>query len=158
MKQKINLRLIGIAVIAVLATAIGITLIYYGLFKKQVQAGLRTNAEVLMETGVFEKSSQYADVKLPINNLRVTWIDSDGVVLFDNDNDINVMPNHKDRPEVQDAFHTGHGQCVRNSDTMDMNTFYYALKQKDGTVIRVSIKTAAHLLNWGVGTSMTTGS
>ena len=124
MKQKINLRLIGIAVIAVLATAIGITFIYYGLFKKQVQAGLRTNAEVLMETGVFEKSSQYADVKLPINNLRVTWIDSDGVVLFDNDNDINVMPNHKDRPEIQDAFHTGHGQCVRNSDTMDMNTFY----------------------------------
>ena len=49
-----------------------------------------------METGVFEKSSQYADVKLPINNLRITWIDSDGVVLFDNDNDINVMPNHKD--------------------------------------------------------------
>lgn len=42
MKQKINLRLIGIAVIAVLATAIGITFIYYGLFKKQVQAGLRT--------------------------------------------------------------------------------------------------------------------
>ena len=33
MKQKINLRLIGIAVIAVLATAIGITFIYYGLFK-----------------------------------------------------------------------------------------------------------------------------
>ena len=77
---------------------------------------------------VFEKSSQYADVKLPINNLRVTWIDSDGVVLFDNDNDINVMPNHKDRPEIQDAFHTGHGQCVRNSDTMDMNTFLLCSK------------------------------
>ena len=149
MKQKINLRLIGIAVIAVLATAIGITFIYYGLFKKQVQAGLRTNAEVLMETGVFEKSAQYADVKLPINNLRVTWIDSDGVVLFDNDNDINVMPNHKDRPEVQDAFRTGHGQCVRNSDTMDMNTFYYALKQKDGTVIRVSCDASSLLSVFG---------
>ena len=34
MKQKINLRLIGIAVIAVLATAIGITFIYYGLLRK----------------------------------------------------------------------------------------------------------------------------
>ena len=110
---------------------------------------MRTNAEVLMETGVFEKSAQYADVKLPINNLRVTWIDSDGVVLFDNDNDINVMPNHKDRPEIQDAFHTGHGQCVRNSDTMDMNTFYYALKQKDGTVIRVSCDASSLLSVFG---------
>ena len=138
MKQKINLRLIGTAVIAVLATAIGITFIYYGFFKKQVQAGLRTNAEVLMDTGVFDRSSANVDVKLPINNLRVTWIDSDGAVLFDNDNDIQGMPNHNDRPEVQEAFQTGHGQCVRKSDTMNMNTFYYALKQKDGTVIRVS--------------------
>jgi two-component system phosphate regulon sensor histidine kinase PhoR len=82
MKQKINLRLIGTAVIAVLATAIGITFIYYGFFKKQVQAGLRTNAEVLMDTGVFDRSSANVDVKLPINNLRVTWIDSDGAVLI----------------------------------------------------------------------------
>ena len=101
MKQKINLRLIGTAVIAVLATAIGITFIYYGFFKKQVQAGLRTNAEVLMDTEVFDRSSANVDVKLPINNLRVTWIDSDGAVLFDNDNDIQGMPNHNDRPEVR---------------------------------------------------------
>ena len=70
-------------------------------------------------------------------------------MLFDNDNDINVMPNHKDRPEIQDAFHTGHGQCVRNSDTMDMNTFYYALKQKDGTVIRVSCDASSLLSVFG---------
>ena len=59
------------------------------------------------------------------------------------------MPNHKDRPEVQDAFYTGHGQCVRNSDTMDMNTFYYALKQKDGTVIRVSCDASSMLSVFG---------
>lgn len=149
MKQKINLRLIGTAVIAVLATAIGITFIYYGFFKKQVQAGLRTNAEVLMDTGVFDRSSANVDVKLPINNLRVTWIDSDGAVLFDNDNDIQGMPNHNDRPEVQEAFQTGHGQCVRKSDTMNMNTFYYALKQKDGTVIRVSCDASSMLSVFG---------
>lgn len=149
MKQKINLRLIGTAVIAVLATAIGITFIYYGLFKKQVQAGLQTNAEVLMDTGVFDRSSADVDVKLPINNLRVTWIDSDGTVLFDNDNDVGGMPNHNDRPEVKEAFQSGHGQCVRKSDTMNMNTFYYALKQKDGTVIRVSCDASSMLSVFG---------
>lgn len=138
MKQKINLRLIVTAVVAVLATAVGITLIYYGLFKKQVQSGLRINAEVLMDTDVFDTESGRVDVALSIQNLRVTWIDSDGTVLFDNDNDVADMPNHLDRPEVQAAIGDGYGQCVRRSDTMNMNTFYYALRQKDGTIIRVA--------------------
>lgn len=59
------------------------------------------------------------------------------------------MPNHNDRPEVQEAFQTGHGQCVRKSDTMNMNTFYYALKQKDGTVIRVSCDASSMLSVFG---------
>ena len=149
MKQKINLRLIVTAVVAVLATAVGITFIYYGLFKKQVQSGLRTNAEVLMDTDVFDTESGRIDVALSIQNLRVTWIDSDGTVLFDNDNDVADMPNHLDRPEVQAAIENGYGQCVRRSDTMNMNTFYYALRQKDGTIIRVACDASSILSVFG---------
>ena len=36
MKNKINIRLAGIAILAIVATMFGITFIYYGLFEKQV--------------------------------------------------------------------------------------------------------------------------
>ena len=80
MKQKINLRLIGTAVIAVLATAVGITFIYYGLFKKQVQEDLRINAEILVDTGAFStgvESKIINESEFPIENLRMAWIGAD---------------------------------------------------------------------------------
>lgn len=149
MKQKINLRLIGTAVIAVLATAVGITFIYYGLFKKQVQEDLRINAEILVDTGAFStgvESKIINESEFPIENLRMTWIGADGTVLYDNDNNPQDMQNHFDRPEVQNALANGSGECIRKSDTMNMSTFYYALKQKDGSVIRVS-RDAGNIIN-----------
>lgn len=149
MKQKINLRLIGTAVLAVLATAVGITFIYYGLFKKHVQEDLRINAEILVDTGVFsvgEGSKAIKESEFPIENLRVTWIGADGTVLYDNDNNPQDMQNHFDRPEVQNALDKGSGECIRKSDTMNMSTFYYALKQEDGSVIRVS-RDAGNIIN-----------
>ena len=71
-------------------------------------------------------------------NLRITWVDADGTVLYDNDKDATLLENHKDRTEIQEAFKTGVGEEVRRSDTLDMDTYYYALKLEDGTVIRVA--------------------
>lgn len=59
-------------------------------------------------------------------------------MLFDNDNSAAQLENHSDRPEVQEAFQDGEGESVRKSDTMDMNTYYYAVILEDGTVLRVS--------------------
>lgn len=70
-------------------------------------------------------------------NLRVTIVDKEGKVIFDNFADTKQMDNHKDRPEIDDALETGEGSCVRHSDTLAKNTFYYALRRTDGTVLRV---------------------
>ncbi|MCR4902536.1 MAG: two-component sensor histidine kinase, partial [Butyrivibrio sp.] len=144
MKQKINLRLSLIALVAILATTIGVTIVYYGIFQKQVRDDLKQNAVLLVETDVFQKA--YTEGKenadslehLTSGNLRITWIDEDGTVLFDNDTDITGLSNHIDRPEIQEAFESGEGESTRRSDTMNMNTFYYALLLDNGTVLRVS--------------------
>lgn len=138
MKQKINVRLIWIAVIAVLATTVSITIIYYGFFKRQVRNDLRLQAELLRDTGILQSSTE--DLNLENEELRITWIAPDGTVLYDNDTDAALLPNHADRPEIQEAFEQGIGESVRLSDTMGMNTFYYAILLEDGTVIRVSIE------------------
>ncbi len=144
MKQKINLRLALIALIAIVTTAVGVTLVYYNLFQGQVKNDLKQNAQLLMETEVFQnaytegRENAESLAHLSAGNLRITWIDEDGTVLFDNDTDITGLPNHMDRPEIREAFETGEGESVRRSDTMNMNTFYYALLLENGTVLRVS--------------------
>ena len=136
MKQKINLRLILVAILAVILTMVSIIMVCYSLFQKQVKNDLRITAGALAITGVsdFTKDEAAYDEK----NLRITWIGIDGEVLYDNDVQANQMGNHLDRPEVKSAFLDGFGESIRESDTMNMKTFYYALLLSDGTVLRVS--------------------
>lgn len=136
MKQKINLRLILVAILAVILTMVSIIMVCYSLFQKQVKNDLGITAGALAITGVsdFAKDETAYDEK----NLRITWIGIDGEVLYDNDVQANQMGNHLDRPEVKSAFLDGFGESIRESDTMNMKTFYYALLLSDGTVLRVS--------------------
>lgn len=141
MKSKINIRLVGIAILAIITTVIGITIIYYSLFQKQIRADLSVSAKLLKDTHYFESvniDTDDIDLSTDINELRVTWIDKDGTVLYDNDASAELLTNHNDRPEIQEAFEKGEGEAVRKSDTMNKNTFYYAVLLNNGTVLRVA--------------------
>lgn len=134
MKQKINLRLVIVAILAAAMTMVGIILIFYNLFKTQVMKDLQTTANVLANTDI----SEIATSKNSEIDLRITWIDSDGNVLYDNDVSKDIMANHLDRPEVIDAIKYGKGESVRKSDTVNMKTFYQAILLEDGSVLRVA--------------------
>ena len=137
MKKKINMRLIGIALIAILVTLVGVTSIYYYLFENQVRKDLHVLADTLVDSGIFTKEKM-EQVDFKSDDVRVTWIDIDGTVLYDNWNDIDRMENHELRPEIKEAFEKGAGDSMRTSDTMQMNTYYYAVRIDDGTVVRVA--------------------
>ncbi len=149
MKRKINLRLAFIAVVAIVFTALATTVIFYNLFQTQVREDLKTNAHLLMETEMFQDvyrqaggsdTSAISDqmAQFDSGRVRITWIAPDGTVLFDNDVSASGLPNHLDRPEIQKALKTGEGESIRRSDTMNLNTYYYALRMEDGTVLRLS--------------------
>lgn len=154
MKQKINLRLALVSLIAIVMTVIGITLVYYSLFQQQVREDLKGSAGLLAQTGIFQ--NQFGDMsgrehldeeeKIWLSerfrpaNLRITWVGRDGRVFFDNDADAVELPNHLDRPEIQRAIESGEGESTRHSDTMNMDTFYYALLLENSTVLRVSVR------------------
>lgn len=136
MKQKINIRLALVAMVAMVLATIGVTGIYYNLFQQQVRQDLRVTAEMLSAAKIFEDPADLP--QLPVGDLRVTWVDADGSVLYDNEADPETLPNHADRPEIQMAFSEGAGETVRNSDTLNMNTFYYAKLLPGGTVLRLA--------------------
>lgn len=136
MKQKINLRLIIISILAVFVTLTCVTFVYYGLFKQQIKNDLRTQARIISSIGLNEikESNNIKDDE----ELRITWIADTGEVLYDND--VKNLDNHLDRPEVIAALKNKEGESVRESDTLNMRTFYYAILLKDGTILRVSIE------------------
>jgi len=77
------------------------------------------------------------------DRFRVTWIDTDGTVLFDTRVDESTMENHADREEIREAFATGSGSAVRNSSTLTEQTYYEARRLSDGTVLRISANQAS---------------
>ncbi len=141
MKRKINTRLVLIAILAVLASTISTTIVYYNLFQRQIRNDLSVSAKLLKDTHYFETSDinpDNIDLSTDITELRVTWVDTDGTVLYDNDASTTELGNHSDRPEIQEAFENGVGESVRRSNTMNKNTFYYAVLLDNKTVLRVS--------------------
>lgn len=141
MKRKINLQLVAIAILAVMATAIGITIVYYGLFQRQIRQDLMINAKLLRDTQYFSSTDidvDSVDLSAENSELRVTWIDGDGTVLYDNDVDAAKLENHMDRPEIREAFETGEGDAVRKSDTLNEDTYYYAILLTNSTVLRIA--------------------
>lgn len=137
MKKRINKIIVLISLLAISLTTVLVTVIYYNLFRKQVTTDLKDYA-VLLEEYIDEKSFLESGAEVSEQKIRVTWIAENGGVLYDSKADSTVMENHLNRPEVQEAFETGEGQSVRTSQTFSDNTFYYARKLEDGSVLRVS--------------------
>lgn len=137
MKKKINKQLIGIAVMGIIVTMFLMSAVFYDLFRKQVQNDLVANVDILLSTGIFDEKNA-DEIEIDREDLRVTWIAADGSVLYDNNADVGGMGNHLDRPEVEQALAEGTGQDVRKSSTLNMSTFYYAVRLSDGSVLRVA--------------------
>lgn len=140
MKKKIHRALLVSSALAAALTLLFTMMVFYGLFREQIVEGLKADALVLRSLHVFDDIENiHPDALAPnTENLRVTLIDSEGTVLFDSDQDFGVMENHVNRPEITEAFLTGEGGDRRQSETLDKNLFYYAVRLNNGTVLRVS--------------------
>lgn len=82
---------------------------------------------------------------------RLTWVDTDGTVLYDSVADPATMENHGDRAEIRQALEEGSGQGKHLSNTLLQKNLYYAARLSDGTVLRIScVETTVGALILGV--------
>lgn len=70
---------------------------------------------------------------------RITWVEEDGEVLYDNWWDSDEMENHLERAEIKEAFANGFGESSRYSVTLMERTLYCAMRLPDKTVIRLGV-------------------
>nr|WP_320193899.1 diguanylate cyclase [uncultured Desulfobacter sp.] len=59
--------------------------------------------------------------------IRLTLMDTQGVVFFDSHHDYRKMENHAGRPEMKAALQGQPGKSSRYSNTLEKNMFYYAV-------------------------------
>ncbi|WP_346978055.1 sensor histidine kinase [Collinsella aerofaciens] len=71
-------------------------------------------------------------------DLRITLINKDGSVAYDNEASPSMLPNHGDRPEVVKAFESGSGSAERASSTLDEIMLYRAVRLNNGQVVRLA--------------------
>ena len=137
MARRIFRSMVALLVCVILGGTAVVVGCLYRYYEKEYTASLTSEAsyiaaDVEKEGGEFFESYSRED-------LRVTWIDADGTVLYDTVEDASKMENHADREEVQEALEGADGTSIRYSSTMQEKTIYYAERISDGTVVRVSV-------------------
>ena len=137
MTQRIFKSIFFVAVIVFAACVTLIMGFLYGYFSDVQRTQLQMQTE-LAAHGVNLDGNAYFD-GLEADDYRVTWIDIDGTVLYDNFSDETSMENHLHREEVQQALKTGFGEGERKSVTLEERALYAAQLLDDGTIIRLSI-------------------
>lgn len=82
---------------------------------------------------------------LEYSHYRLTLVSGDGTVLFDSHSDASLMENHADREEIRKALISGSGSSTRQSSTLTEKTIYEAVRLSDGSVLRISVRSATAL-------------
>ncbi|MDO4312603.1 MAG: ATP-binding protein [Eubacteriales bacterium] len=144
MTKRIFRLICSAAMIVFLVTFLMIVGVLYRHFSEIQKNQLRVQTKMTAQ-GVERAGESYFE-GLDAGNCRVTWIDSDGTVLYDSVSDSEVMENHLERKEVKDALKNGYGEAGRYSTTLMEKTMYSAEKLSDGTVIRLSVAHSSILL------------
>ena len=139
MEKKITKRLVLTGVCSMLVMLVFCVLVFYTIFQRQAEQDLRVAASVLATSYEQTQKPQQLE-RYGSEDLRITLIRKDGVVLFDNET-ADTLENHLNRPEVQQALKNGSGSDERTSATTGRAAYYYALRMEDGNILRLSMDT-----------------
>lgn len=105
-----------------------------------LRSNLRTEARAVVENVRSALTGDELDAGLDdladrwamLLDARVTIISAEGTVLGESHADVQNMPGHLRRPEIQQALVTGEGSSMRHSETLGMQMMYAALPVEAG--------------------------
>lgn len=130
--------------IFVCAMAVIVAFTVLGAFFVQNTLADATSANLAQETELIAAALDEQQEPIPFlrsldrEDLRITLINKDGSVAYDNEASPSTLPNHGDRPEVIEAFESGSGSAERASSTLDEIMLYRAVTLDNGQVVRLA--------------------
>ncbi len=137
MTKRIFRNIFAVAICVFLASVCLFMAVLYDYFSAVQQSQMRVQLDFASQ-GVLNEGIDYFD-GLDTKEYRITWIGTDGSVLYDSASEAEEMENHFAREEVKKALAEGYGDSSRYSSTLMERYFYSAKRLTDGTVLRISV-------------------
>jgi two-component system phosphate regulon sensor histidine kinase PhoR len=149
-KRAILVFVCAMAGASILLTALCIQFVLYWDYSRMMKSGLMAESGYIRAAveesgaGFLRSLGRHGNAAAPT---RITLVAADGTALFDTDAGVERMENHLSRTEIQDALRTGTGEATRFSRTMAKQTYYYAVRLRDGRVLRAARTTDSILIS-----------
>ncbi|AYY64942.1 ATP-binding protein [Streptococcus sp. FDAARGOS_522] len=137
MTKKIFRTTLSASLGIVLVTILMIMGFLYNYFNRIQREQLRTQTALASQGISFEGKDYFGNLKT--SNVRITWVDNKGQVLYDTQSDAKHMKNHANRQEIKEAIKSGYGESTRWSATLTEKSIYAAQRLNNGTIVRLSV-------------------
>lgn len=137
MTKKIFRTTLSASLGIVLVTILMIMGFLYNYFNHIQREQLRTQTALASQGISFEGKDYFENLKT--SNVRITWVDNKGQVLYDTQSDAKHMKNHANRQEIKEAIKSGYGESTRWSATLTEKSIYAAQRLNNGTIVRLSV-------------------
>lgn len=137
MTKKIFRTTLSASLGIVLVTILMIMGFLYNYFNHIQREQLRTQTALASQGISFEGKDYFENLKT--SNVRITWVDNKGQVLYDTQSDAKHMKNHANRQEIKEAIKSGYGESTRWSATLTEKSTYAAQRLNNGTIVRLSV-------------------
>ena len=120
--KKIFIGIITICAVSVIAAIVLVTAFMYDKSVDTAEKEVKNQAHIISSAverlgDSFLESTDFGD------DIRVTWIDQRGQVVFDTEEAPEALENHSDRKEISEAFEKGEGSSSRYSKTIMQKSF-----------------------------------
>jgi len=135
MSKKIFYSILLTSGIVLISMLVCVTAVMYRFYSQQYIDSLTNEAYCISAVLKIGDEEYLSSIE---TNHRITLIEPDGTVSFDNETELSVMGNHSDRAEVKDALENGTGVSERFSTTLSEKTVNVAILLDDGSVLRIS--------------------
>jgi len=112
----------------------------YEILSRQAVSHIRQDAYILAKILEIQEDPEnfLNEMNYSLEDSRITYIDSLGIILFDSHENPEHMDNHIERPEINLALMQGSAEIKRYSDTLKKETYYFATVLNNNHIIRVS--------------------
>ena len=127
----------GAVLLASLFVITGALYEYFGIVQKK-----QLKDELSLAAVSVERQGDGFLRQLSSDRYRITWINTEGNVIYDTRTDAESLENHADRAEIKQALKDGYGESSRYSSTLLEKTIYCAQRLTDGSVLRISVSQA----------------